>query len=57
MGKDAKSKVDGRNLGSAEVRPCGKCEHKFQDSLYGKNRRVHNKSAKGWRCTVCHSDN
>ena len=29
------------------------CTHKFQDSQYGKNLRVHNLGPKGYRCTVC----
>lgn len=33
------------------------CRHEYQDSKYGKNKRVHNpcKAAKGvnYRCTVC----
>lgn len=31
------------------------CEHPFQDSKYGKNKRVFNYAEKkeAWRCTVC----
>jgi len=29
------------------------CSHKFQDKNFGKGRRLHTKTAKGWRCTVC----
>jgi len=29
------------------------CEHKDQDQMYGKNRRVMNETGKGYRCTVC----
>jgi len=38
------------------------CNHPWQDSKYGKNRRLHNRCAgggvkgiggRGWRCTVC----
>ena len=29
------------------------CAHTFQDKKYGKNNRVYNKTADGWRCTVC----
>ena len=35
------------------------CKHKFQDTQYGPNQRVHNHAPKGnagnpgWRCTVC----
>jgi hypothetical protein len=57
MAKEKTKKVDGRNLGSSEVRNCGRCIHTFQDATYGQNRRVHNKTQKGWRCTVCGSDN
>jgi len=34
------------------------CESKFQDKLYGKGKRIHNKMAKEgyWRCTVCGKD-
>lgn len=40
------------------------CDHEFQDSKYGKKKRVHNRtggfgknarSTQGWRCTVCGS--
>lgn len=31
---------------------CG-CESEFQDNEYGKGKRVHNKTLKSWRCTVC----
>jgi predicted adenine nucleotide alpha hydrolase (AANH) superfamily ATPase len=29
------------------------CEHKYQDERYGKNKRLHNETEKGYRCTVC----
>ena len=29
------------------------CEHEYQDERYGKNKRLHNKTDKGYRCTVC----
>ena len=29
------------------------CSHAFQDRTYGRGQRVHNATAKGWRCTVC----
>jgi len=29
------------------------CKSKFQDARYGKDRRVHNPTIKGFRCTVC----
>jgi len=32
------------------------CRHEFQDTKYGKGKRVHNKTKKGWRCTVCKND-
>lgn len=34
------------------VKPC-RCKHDEQDARYGKMQRVHNESAKGYRCTVC----
>lgn len=39
------------------VAPC-KCTHKFQDSIYGAGRRLHNLCAKGLkrRCTVCSAE-
>jgi hypothetical protein len=40
------------NTMSASVRTCN-CKHESQDSLHGKNQRVHNKCGKGHRCTVC----
>ena len=30
-----------------------KCEHEQQDKMYGKQKRVHNQTRDGWRCTVC----
>lgn len=39
-----------------------KCEHKAQDELHGKSKRVFNKTKKMagtqavWRCTVCKSE-
>ena len=33
------------------------CKHEFQDAIYGKELRVHNRAPKSkygdWRCTVC----
>lgn len=29
------------------------CAHAFQDAMYGRGQRVHNRTAKGYRCTVC----
>lgn len=34
------------------IRKCY-CDSKFQDKKYGKKQRVHNKTMKGYRCTVC----
>ena len=36
----------------SEVKFCT-CQHEYQDRKYGKNKRVHNKTTKGWKCTVC----
>ena len=35
-----------------EIRQCS-CVHEVQDEFYGKQNRVHNECAQGWRCTVC----
>ena len=39
-----------------KVKSCT-CQHEFQDSVYGKGRRVHNKTNGNgrpeYRCTVC----
>lgn len=42
-------------LRRTRVKRCGRygCDHEFQDGLYGKNRRVMNRTKDGWRCTVC----
>lgn len=32
------------------------CEHKVQDTVYGKGNRLHNGTKRGWRCTVCKID-
>jgi len=29
------------------------CEHEYQDKRYGRQRRLHNESNIGHRCTVC----
>lgn len=29
------------------------CVHTYQDERYGQNKRLHNKTDKGYRCTVC----
>ena len=31
------------------------CKHPAQDSMYGLGKRLHNKTSKGWRCTICKS--
>lgn len=35
-----------------EVKSC-KCDHDYQDRKYGNKQRLHNKTTKGFRCTVC----
>jgi len=39
-----------------KILPC-KCKHEYQDELYKKGKRVHNRCGRdkspGWRCTVC----
>jgi len=37
------------------VRACS-CMHAYQDRHYGRNKRVFNFTARGWRCTVCARD-
>ena len=37
---------------SSAVKPCN-CEHKFQDRVYGKKRRVHTIGKSNITCTVC----
>lgn len=32
------------------------CKHPYQDKRYGKSRRVHNKTERGYRCTVCSNE-
>jgi len=39
-------------MAETEIKPCT-CEHKSQDKLYGKGRRVFNLGLKGATCTVC----
>ena len=29
------------------------CVHEVQDTMYGKNIRLHNKGNKGYKCVVC----
>lgn len=41
------------------ILPCN-CKHEFQDRIYGRGMRVHNKAKSKdggavWRCTVCGS--
>ena len=33
-----------------------KCISTFQDKKYGRDRRVHNGTTSGWRCTVCKNE-
>lgn len=37
---------------STKIVACS-CKHEFQDSKYGKGKRVHNACNSGWSCTVC----
>jgi hypothetical protein len=45
-------------MSDAKIKACS-CPHTAQDKMYGAGMRVHNwapkenKSAGGWRCTVC----
>lgn len=32
------------------------CRSEYQDQKYGENKRVMNKTGKGYRCTVCGKD-
>jgi len=41
-----------RNASGTKVLHCN-CASKFQDEKYGKNKRLHNATTKGYRCTVC----
>jgi hypothetical protein len=41
-----------QNTMAVSVRSCN-CKHESQDGMYGKSQRLHNKCAKGHRCTVC----
>ena len=36
----------------SEIKTCT-CKHAFQDKEHGPNQRVHNKTTKGLRCSVC----
>ena len=38
--------------GGTKIAPCT-CAHEFQDRTYGRGQRVHNRTVKGYRCTVC----
>jgi len=47
------------NESTVAIKYC-RCPHGQQDKMYGKNRRLHNrtklkesKEMRGWRCTVC----
>jgi hypothetical protein len=40
------------NTMSVSVRTCT-CNHASQEKMYGPKQRLHNKCAKGHRCTVC----
>ena len=41
-------------MSNTMIMKCNKCEkNEYQDSKYGINNRVFNKSVKGWRCTIC----
>ena len=44
-------------MSEATIKVCS-CDHKGQDSLHGKGRRVHNYCGNSghWRCTVCGSE-
>ena len=33
------------------------CKHNWQDRKYGKGKRVKNVTTKGYRCTVCGTEN
>ncbi len=35
-----------------KILPCS-CHHPEQDKTHGKSNRVHNRTKKGYRCTVC----
>jgi len=39
-------------MSGSAIRAC-KCQNEFQDSTYGKGMRVHSKTLKGFRCSVC----
>ena len=41
-----------RDASGTKVLRCS-CGSKFQDEKYGRNKRLHNATTKGYRCTVC----
>ena len=43
-------------MNETKIKTCT-CTHKFQDKIYGKNKRVHNLMTKdySYKCTVCQS--
>ena len=41
-----------RNASGTVVKFCS-CKSDFQDKRYGKGKRLHNVTTKGFRCTVC----
>lgn len=48
-----KGQVVTAKAGASEVKECN-CEHDFQDSRYGKGKRLKICQADGrWECTVC----
>lgn len=46
-----------REKSKSSVKSCI-CEHEYQDSIYGKGKRLHNWAVKSekWRCSVCGRD-
>jgi transposase-like protein len=44
--------LEGVRMAETRIAFCS-CLHKGQDNMFGKNKRVHNKTEHGWRCTVC----
>lgn len=41
-----------KNADPCKVFACD-CDHKYQDSVYGRGNRLHNIGNKGYKCTVC----
>lgn len=52
--KNNKAKAKAKASGSV-LEKCN-CKSDFQDKRYGPQRRVHNVTTKGVRCTVCGSE-